>query len=300
MFADKKALHTTRISSQVCRRWRDLMLDRPFLWARLIDMEEIRHASTPQRWWNVLIQRSGAALLWIRAESESFRRSHPEATDNSIKLEQLFFGFINSNWHRIQRLVIDGNYPAPGLTHAMVSFPAPQLKEFEMPLPKETGDSRSGDLDNEGTITTPIFSGHAPLLRRFRCVGYIVDRQAPWLGNLHSIELNRLYSISDALAVLSAAHSLTEIIIDKLVDGKPSEPLFNVSLPRLKSFRCEASPQPCARLLGQLEFPLGCSMNIHISKYNDPNSIAEENPYLLQVVNIFSLYTKRHLQSSHK
>ncbi len=44
MFLDEDALVTTCATSLVCRRWRNLMLDTPSLWAKLIDMDWISFA----------------------------------------------------------------------------------------------------------------------------------------------------------------------------------------------------------------------------------------------------------------
>ncbi|KJA15009.1 hypothetical protein HYPSUDRAFT_220222 [Hypholoma sublateritium FD-334 SS-4] len=61
MFADRQALHNTRIASQGCRQWRNLMLDTPTLWAKLIqvDMDEISKCRTHE-WHNELIRRKAA------------------------------------------------------------------------------------------------------------------------------------------------------------------------------------------------------------------------------------------------
>ncbi|KJA24806.1 hypothetical protein HYPSUDRAFT_200354 [Hypholoma sublateritium FD-334 SS-4] len=233
MFADTKALHTTRITSQVCREWRDMMLNAPSLWARLIDMDAFHQSSTP-RWWNELMKRSGTALLWIRAHSGLFMLWHTHPTDRSQRLERFFYRVVSRNWHRIQRLVIHGNNSNFGLARAMVSSPAPQLEDFEAPLQKETEAVRAADRHFRERSTACIFASRAPLLRRFRSVGYIADRRAPWLRYLHVIELDRTYNVYDALRVLSATRRLQEIRIADVIDGNLSKTLRSVSLPCLK------------------------------------------------------------------
>ncbi|KJA24789.1 hypothetical protein HYPSUDRAFT_38451 [Hypholoma sublateritium FD-334 SS-4] len=71
MFFDRQALHTARATSQVCRQWRDLMLEAPLLWAKLIDMD-ICDNDGKLDWINEIIRRSGTvAPLWIKAEISS-------------------------------------------------------------------------------------------------------------------------------------------------------------------------------------------------------------------------------------
>ncbi len=67
MFEDYDALQITRRTSQVCRQWRNLMLNTPCLWAKLIDVDHICRRRNNE-WRNELVQRSGEALLWIRVQ----------------------------------------------------------------------------------------------------------------------------------------------------------------------------------------------------------------------------------------
>ncbi len=101
MFTDHKALDTTRFASQVCRQWRDLLLETPSLWAKLIDICSIYTRRTNE-WRNELVQRSGgrAAVDHGSAQCEDTGREmfhkvllrtyywelapHPEACDSPI------------------------------------------------------------------------------------------------------------------------------------------------------------------------------------------------------------------------
>ncbi len=41
MFSDTRALNTARFTSQVCRSWRNIMLTKPSIWAKLIDFDSL-------------------------------------------------------------------------------------------------------------------------------------------------------------------------------------------------------------------------------------------------------------------
>ncbi len=105
MFTDCDALRTARMTTQVCRPWRYLMLETPSLWAKLVDMDEI-YLLRNQKWQNELIQRGGDAPLWIRAENiqddNIYNKDHPCYDD----VEWFFDRLVTDNWHRIERLVL--------------------------------------------------------------------------------------------------------------------------------------------------------------------------------------------------
>ncbi len=62
-------LRTARKTSQVCQKWRNLMLDTPSLWAKLINMHELYYLAGNE-WWDEVIRRTGEAPLWIQVYSE--------------------------------------------------------------------------------------------------------------------------------------------------------------------------------------------------------------------------------------
>ncbi len=100
MFLDDNALKTTRMTSQVCRHWRNFMLSTSSLWAKLVDLNSLEY-HTMDAWRNELMRRTGTALLWIAA------RKYPIPND-STGIISFFFDIVSKNWHRIQKLVIVG------------------------------------------------------------------------------------------------------------------------------------------------------------------------------------------------
>lgn len=201
MFTDRDALARTCVASQVCRQWRELMLAMPSLWAKLIDMDEISRR-TGHEWRDELVQRSGAALLWIRAESSG--RVGARANPRERHIVQFFFDLVTGNWHRIQKLVLS-SYSRFELTRSMLCFPAPQLEHCVAPFGPAAG------VQNEASSTEPLFANHVPKLRTVHLSRCLFNRKAPWLYYLHSMTFDGTYTVPDSLTILSTMPRLQEL-----------------------------------------------------------------------------------------
>jgi len=150
-------LTTTRHTSQVCRRWRIIMLNAASIWGRCIDLKTL-HKSTHD-WFQEVLFRSGNALLWITGPINTNKTLPPD----------FFFTFVNEKWDRIQRLNIS-DHP-----HSLFDFsdhsvptqywstlfkkPAPFLEEFVFyytgktrvpPLPDDVEDDDDHDIVDNG------------------------------------------------------------------------------------------------------------------------------------------------------
>ncbi|KJA24804.1 hypothetical protein HYPSUDRAFT_200352 [Hypholoma sublateritium FD-334 SS-4] len=246
MFTDKHALRTTRITSQVCHSWRNLMLATPTLWARLIDVDRISHPWS-DKWRDELMRRTGDAPLWIKANT--FRPS----MDMSEFLE-----IVRKNWHRIQQLVVRGRCPSVDTLRLPLDVPAPLLDTFIVSL--------SHAMLAEVIEDAPLFGGYAPMLRIFHFNNYVVGQGVPWLCRLNSLTLNGVYGICDIVAVLSEAHRLCDLQITNIsfIIGESVSSLPVVSLTHLKSLGYIGDPLPCVTLLDHIRIPSGCSLSVHI------------------------------------
>ncbi|KJA15326.1 hypothetical protein HYPSUDRAFT_391704 [Hypholoma sublateritium FD-334 SS-4] len=273
MFSDPFALHTTRIASQVCHRWRDLMLDTPALWAKLIDLDRISN-SWSSEWRTELIRRSGAAPLWIRTHLSP-----------STEIIQFLFDVITGNWHRIQKLIISCCSCGFSFCNTMLFFPAPQLDEIDVPMEMVT--IRAEDLRK------PIFADHAPFLRRVSLRQYALDHRAPWFGQLYALNIGDRHNVHDALTLLSATHNLRELTIDYLTAETISTPFPTVSLPRLKLLDYTGRPQAGAKLLDHILIPSDCLLSINIPFVDN----GTETKIYLALVDVFARQTQFIFQS---
>ena len=176
------ALLTTWGTAQVCRRWRDMMLNTPSLWAKVVYIDNL--CRRREEWWKELMRRTGTALLWIRVHDFL---GEPTPTDPSKFTKSVFADILHENWDRIEKLVmnliISDTFELP--SWETFSRPAPVLETFDVTFviqhPVEVPDY---------TVISPPFSGYAPMLRRFKFPFEIIDEHVPWLNCLHSLELN--------------------------------------------------------------------------------------------------------------
>ncbi|KJA23912.1 hypothetical protein HYPSUDRAFT_39428 [Hypholoma sublateritium FD-334 SS-4] len=290
MFSDPRALNTARFTSQVCRSWRNIMLATPSIWAKLIDIDctsrvphivwkEARTRVPHNIWREELIRRGGTSLLWIKADLFSYSFRH---------VVNFFFDLIREHWGRIQKLVakvycrdVDPTLYAPLL------LPAPHLETFEFDY--GTGIRPDVFMPPQESPYLTVFSGQAPMLRRLDFERHRPDSSAPWLHQLHFINLTWGYT---TLSVLSATHNLRELKIFWPEDEHMVLSLFPVALPNLKRLGIFGLELPeVTSILDHLKIPRGCSLDI----YADSDMAEDYNFW--PVVNTLSSVAQRYFQS---
>lgn len=290
MFAadESDALDTARFSSQVCRSWREIILNTPFLWGRIIDIDRLERLRSTD-WATELMRRSGDSPLWIKGMSDWLRGCHPSHR------QRLFFNeIIERNWSRILRLHLSG----PILDDVDNSVgalyrPAPQLQVFHVRF----SDNRRLNLT---TNTSPrpmvLFSGRAPMLRHFSAEHHKADFSAPWLPNLDSITLGHAYDVSEYLKLVSATHTLqylqvtgTTKEIPDLSHAVASLPV--ASLPRLKYLRLALGFDQMKCFVDHLEIPHGCLPDLYA------HSHGLDAIKLCQILSTLSIVSQRYFKS---
>ncbi|KJA24774.1 hypothetical protein HYPSUDRAFT_38431 [Hypholoma sublateritium FD-334 SS-4] len=281
MFFDSQALHTTRATSQVCRQWRNLTLEAPLLWAKLIDMD-ICYRDRRLDWINEIFRRSGVAPLWIKAvNGRHIRRTD---TDN---IEKFIYDIVSKNWDRIQKLVVIDDSTLESrcnLIFPMLRFPAPQLENFTMLRTNHYSDRKIPPIKS-------LFSTHAPMIRTFRLAYVSVDHQDPWIRQLHTMLLDSAYSIGIALTVLLVTNNLQELEITDITYGDIATSLPIAALPHLKYLKlCGEPTQHYATLLDHMKIPVSCSVIIRMSYRHDHSRNAERR---LQIERVFDVFIRR-------
>ncbi len=288
MYAYSRALDTTRIASQVCHQWRDLILQSSSLWGRLIDINYFFKCRS-DKWREEIVRRSGTAPLWINADFVYQRGPRAKSS------QEFFFQLMNNNWHRIHKLVITRcSSPRLKLTRSMFSFPAPILEYFELRCHLELGEV------HDNRRTKPLFANHVPKLRSLHIFSGAFDQRAPWLGHLCTLVLDDTYSLSASLAVLSATHSLQELKIVNLpyCDTSDLKYLPFVCLSRLKYLEYQGRNHELgAVLLDRVAIPVNCSVIIQLGGFYNKESLAEQKQHLLSIIDIFIRHSKRAFQS---
>ncbi|KDR81092.1 hypothetical protein GALMADRAFT_136148 [Galerina marginata CBS 339.88] len=128
------ALLTLWYTSQVCWRWREIAITSPKMWARILNLNLLSQTGT--NWKEVVIRRTGTALLYVRTFSKIYRPQW--------QLKEGFLGeFLNDHWYRIRSLDLNlykrgflsdeetwrrlFERQAPSLEILKMKFPSPRI-----------------------------------------------------------------------------------------------------------------------------------------------------------------------------
>ncbi|KJA24816.1 hypothetical protein HYPSUDRAFT_200362 [Hypholoma sublateritium FD-334 SS-4] len=263
MFTNEDALSTTRFTSQVCRIWRNNMLNTPSLWGRLIDFDSL-HGLKSIKWAQELIRRSDHSLLWIKSNKRWCRPIRSSTHIPPIRSEHnFFFGIVTENWDRIQRLVLSapivfGSTTLDDLT--ILRRPAPNLEVFSVEAWIVDGNQA---MKNEAFQR--LFSGDAPMLRQFSDMSCRIDLNTPWFQNLDSIQLGWVFDIYECLTIVSSIPNLQHLTVQYSTRPPIYSPRPIVSLPQLKRLSFDLNLEEATYMLDHLRIPQGCSLDLQTS-----------------------------------
>ena len=274
-----KALCVTRRTSQVSRRWRNLTLGTPEVWANLIDLE-IFKTHTATDWREEVLRRSGESLLSVKGFLTLCGRNW-----NLFGIE-IIFSFLDKYWDRIQHLNIqfsgsEGTFDNDDWLRIFCR-PSPLLRSFDLQV---------ASLNLRGFFITYIdpdtvlFSGHAPSLREFHNGSVVPFTPAPWIYQLRILELNfekkhtdltiaRMLSELEGMNVLE--HLLIHMGVHRWRAENPAERIRIIKLPSLRHINITSPDfKHCALLLGNIVPQPGCSLFLDVrGSYNDrPNTL---------------------------
>lgn len=248
MFGDKYAFLHTRNASQVCHTWRQTLLASPTLWARLLDIDQLRRM--PDWWGHEVLRRAGTAPLWIKS-TEIGRYVHREIG--------FLLHIIDTRWDRVERLYIRSNIVDDGkaMTHHnwdRLFQPAPSLKELGLYI--------SG-LEDVG-LNSPLLGDSAPLLKVFRAKNVSFSVRAPWLNGLRSVTIG-VTTLPDILQMLQGTPRLECMRVENLDDMEEGSHQKShlppvVQLRHLELLDIGSSQlRPCSTFLKQIKIPSKCS-----------------------------------------
>ena len=240
-------LETARHTSQVCQRWRRIILRSSSLWGRLIDLDECK----THDWMREVMSRAGDAFLWITCFSQS---SRGEA------IPEFILSFISEKWTNIQRLKICDPILTSSTPYceemdpkqywtALLRRPAPNLQGF---LFYYHSDVSKDDVDPSSNwlLPTPLFSSAAPALEKFEVyrlsmsddmLNFTMYIPRPWFSNLRSFTLRQCISYQRLLEILDTIPLLEDLEIrgSFILTTSPDHSISMVNLPKLISLRLE-------------------------------------------------------------
>ncbi|KDR76937.1 hypothetical protein GALMADRAFT_420002 [Galerina marginata CBS 339.88] len=264
-------LQIARRTSQVSRRWREVILQSSSLWGRLIDLNALE-GPRRENWRNEVYTRTGNSLLWICG-----RLSH----------SGFFFSLMDRDWARVQRLELhqpqfslssQGNIDSWKILYR----DAPHLQSVSI-------SSRIIPLSPAQPFI-PLFADSASLLREFAAVNIKINPRAPWLSNLRSMTLSSPLTIAEMFDTLRMAILLEELVVENIpfhvmiqeTSAIPGIP--HISLPRLNRLHLSGPINACHSFLGNISPAAGCHLRAEIYQLNTTPDFPSSN----EVVNDLS------------
>ncbi|KDR81180.1 hypothetical protein GALMADRAFT_136220 [Galerina marginata CBS 339.88] len=225
-----RAFNHTWKSSQVCREWRDLVMNASSLWGRVIDLDILW--SVHSDWRKEVFARTGDAPLSIRGGINPRNTRSLYVDPDALTFFDLI---IDKQWTRIRVLDIWVHQNltaifAPRILTA-VRKPAPMLEIFKV-------------LGYSSLLSQPdnFFFEDAPRLYAFKASGVPVNLNSSWLQQLRELGLSFTRPRPQILGILTLTPLLETLTLDGFLPYEdqmpigigPSQRQQSISLPRLR------------------------------------------------------------------
>ncbi|KDR68570.1 hypothetical protein GALMADRAFT_146224 [Galerina marginata CBS 339.88] len=250
-----RPLTIIRRSSQVCRKWRDIILGSPLLWGKLLDMSLLSELARGH-WMNEVVRRSGRSPLHITTDNEGVSR----------RLSSLVT-LLDDHWERVQVLnVILKVWVSTDTIRSEISQilrrPTSCLRSFKLDFISDTG--YYPELGPE----PPLFGNAAPALIALRCTHPFLNLGSTnlWLSQLRVLHITldtRTYNVPALLEAFKRIPGLEILMLGgwQLHTGSPSVPHKSVALPNLKVLRLlTVTTTTMTEILDALVLPDVCSL----------------------------------------
>ncbi|PPQ80596.1 hypothetical protein CVT25_001558 [Psilocybe cyanescens] len=272
-FMDKsqRALSVLHRSSQVCRRWRQIILGSPALWGMVFELDLL--AQDDNRWRKLMMDRAKNSRLCING---TIRGGHPGS-------RAFFVNLLHNHWPRIRRfdVFVEDHYLFEPETWDVFQRPALQLEIFKLYFEKE--ESAIFSISDH-----PIFSNNAPVLREFMFPDTSSTTSLFFLKHINP-------SPGASLVLLTEEHvdthgTLPDQVIDDLCTqiSRYTENYFsrNYALarsifvkigPPTFSFKVRKTADELVPMPFQNDFRIGVFSN-HLPQYAVPKMVASLNP----------------------
>ncbi|KDR69387.1 hypothetical protein GALMADRAFT_160420 [Galerina marginata CBS 339.88] len=274
-------LNVTRYSSQVCYRWRKLIIGFSSIWAGLIDLD-LLNAQAHENWMNEVMRRTGQSLLSVIGYKEL--GPHPGA-------KKLFISLLTDHWWRVRKFkvaVLPSKFDS-SLWDSLWTTPSPHLEEFSL-----EEFSRFNLFPSEPR-SDALFADHAPSLRNFRCTNIGFNYRASWIPQLRSLTIQAPLNVQTALDVLSRTRNLEELKFEDVGIRNPM-PIdrSRVDLPNVHRIQGNATLRTALTILEHISHSAVCELGLHLVDH--PQSDAPEREASLKALfQIVSRFTENHL-----
>ncbi|KDR86176.1 hypothetical protein GALMADRAFT_132758 [Galerina marginata CBS 339.88] len=246
------AIDTLRHSSQVCSKWREIIMSFSSLWGQVINLSHLEY----DEWREEVLRRTGKSLLSVLwGYSDMGRLSEDVAAE-----------ILKRHWDRIRWLELD--FTSTGW---MKEFKVAQFWDI-FRRPSEVLETFRITFDimerEQPPILSPpdfiVFSNIAPALRIFYAPDIKFNLDAPWLANLRFLALNCPVSAYDVIQAISHM-PLLEFLEDATSNAIAStgDALFSlprITAPSIKAITLGSNPDigPYMDFLTHIKPPIGC------------------------------------------
>ncbi|KAF4613751.1 hypothetical protein D9613_007371 [Agrocybe pediades] len=254
----KRALTSTRRSSQVCSHWRQVLLRSPSIWGRVIDLDLFQWQRTGH-WMEEVFRRTAESPLHIKGDP----RRH--------KVDYLV-DLLDIAWDRVCVLHVHVAVDKQQFDRIseIVSRPARSLQIFSLDV-----QVAERSLTDKPAFTVRLFAGEAPFLKRYHHfpVSGTSFIQCPlWLSNLHTIIFTGEISPFDFTAsqLLRTIKQMLRLEVLRLHFAFPSTDYLDecndydrVKLPNLHHIEIfESDAWPLTKFIDAFEPEPGCSIGV--------------------------------------
>jgi hypothetical protein len=273
-------LRDIKSMSQVCRHWREIIVDWPSLWGRAISVDELNQVRDD--WRTEVVRRTKTSALHIFGNLED------------LPTFDFVLSLMESQWSRIRRLELDivDSLPSQGdYRWRALLRPAPLLQSFVLDIRRSPHAARTSSRN-------PLFGGHAPQLDTFVPSAIHYNLQGSWTSTLRRLELSftHPFTIPQLLEALKRMQQLEHLELNPNgFQGNPNNvdqftTLPHVCLPHLEYIQMEyARFWTPISLLDHIHPASACALNFSIVDLKIPT---EERFGELQ--RLVSRYTENH------
>jgi len=273
-----RALYNLRRSSQVCRLWRNVILENPTFWANVIEVELL--AQETGYWRSEVLRRTGTVLLFVKG--------HILEQEETKSLDWL----LQTHWPRLRKLDIRLNSRSWSWvnksTWEVLGHPTNYLEFFNFSLIPETVATSSPVRQG-----SKPFSNHAPALREFHSSQITFSLQAPWLQQVTHITFSApTFTVSQILSALEYMPLLEAFDVRSTVLPFRSPIPLNalepkVNLPRLNYITICHKLTTSLAMLGQMTPAPGCCLHLRTTD-------TERNGMTVPVMNLMHSVISRY------
>ncbi|PPQ86202.1 hypothetical protein CVT25_006906 [Psilocybe cyanescens] len=266
-----RPLTTARLSSQVCRSWRRLLLDSPSIWGRLIHLDSLDQKNN--HWREELLRRTQSSPLWVTGNVTG-------STENPTPV-RVFFYYLLQNpkcWERIEKLeiIVHGEDTSDSVWNTFLT-PAPNLRIFEIYFPNVREPLFQNTISPNSNKR--LFGNHAPRLLEFHADGIEFAVDSSWLSNLREIATPSRLTVPEILDLLLHMPLLESFFLqfsEATEEWLPSGILPHIELPALTIMLLTNSLATCSTLLEHMYPAKTCSLALTTNSYYAKKFISKD------------------------